>query len=129
MKLTRGRRSPPCPSSTPVSRVTSIGASVVVVVVEVDVVDVPEAPVATGPSAGELVEEGGRVVVVVVVVVVTSSTASPLGTVSGAVVVGVGSTSAITFTGHVVERIGDEHHDARLGRDVGDLARRGRRRW
>ena len=37
--------------------------------------------------------------VVDVVVVVTSSTANPLGTVAGAVVEGVGSTSAITFTG------------------------------
>src|SRR5215204_1004272 len=87
MKLTRGRRSPPKPSSTPVSRVTSIGASVVVVVdVDVDDVVLPTAPGATDPSAGTLVDEGGRVVVVVEVVVVTSSTASPLGTVAGAVV-------------------------------------------
>ena len=55
---------------------------------------------AIDPSAGTLVDEGGVVVVVVdVVVVVTSSTANPLGTVAGAVVEGVGSTSAITFTG------------------------------
>src|SRR5688572_4857755 len=100
MKLTRGRRSPPKPSSTPVSRVTSIGASVVVDVVDVELVVLPNTSGATDPSPGTLVDEGGSVVVVVdVVVVVTSSTANPLGTVAGAVVEGVGSTSAITFTG------------------------------
>src|SRR5688500_2467720 len=89
MKLTRGRGSPPNPSSTPGWRVTALGASVVVVgVVEVDVVVVPvsDTPGATDPSSGTLVDDGGRVVVVVEdVVVVTSSIASPLGTVAGAV--------------------------------------------
>ena len=70
-----------------------------------------------------LVDEGGSVVVVVVdVVVVTSSTASPLGTVAGRR----GRRRRVDLGDHLhrhaVERIGDEHHDARLGRNVRDLA-------
>ena len=57
-----------------------------------------------------------------VVVVVTSPTASPLGTVTGTVVAGVGQHLGHDLHRHVVLRIGDEHDDRRLGEDVGDLA-------
>src|SRR5262245_46147213 len=81
MKLKRGRRSPPKPSSTPVSRVYSMGASVLLVVV-LDDVAAPASVLESSVLASSALSLWGglevpgasvvEVVVVVDVVVVTS---------------------------------------------------------